>query len=204
MKKTIKISLLTIMTLSIVCILMFLVQNYFIQKSFEKHIDGKIGDYGDDFIRCNWNILDVDIAYPFQDGENVHISFYKPGKIFWATSDDWNSARTGGTIVTNTTFSELVAMVKEDCSQFQESYIDLTGYEGYNELPYEEQLELWPEIDAKNLGWTYMPYTPDSPKQPEPELTEEEKAELEALKERARQETIERRANAVPIEDYYK
>ena len=110
---------------------------------------------------------------------------------------------TGGTTVTNTTFPELVKMVKEDCGQFQESYIDLTGYENYNDLSSEEQSKIWPEIDAKNLGWTYTPYTPEPEEEPQPEMTEEEKEAQRILEEYFREQAIERRANSKPIEDLF-
>ena len=83
--------------------------------------------------------------------------------------------------VSDIVFDELSEKVKDSCNQF--------------ELDFETK-----KPDVK-IDWVYRLDIPQ--KQPEPELTEDEKAEIEALKERARQETIERRANAVPIEDLF-
>lgn len=152
MKKLLKIILLLIVIIPIAYSLIFLTQNYSIKKSFESHIDGKIGNYNDDWIRCNWDITNIEIAYPFMDGKTGHVSFYEPKRIFWATSNDWDNARTGGTTVKNTTFPELVKMVKEDCYQFQEGHGDYYG---------------------EDLAWSYSPYTPEPEKTPE-EIAEEE------------------------------
>ena len=50
-----------------------------------------------------------------------HIHFYRTirDSIF---SGNFDVSYTGGTTIKNTTFPELVEMVKEDCSQFQEDY----------------------------------------------------------------------------------
>ena len=109
------------------------------------------------------------------DIDEMKVYFYKIKNIF--SEEEENREFIGVATIKNTTFPELVKMVKEDCSQFQEGYLDYTGYEHLSD---KERDERYWEIDRKNLGWTYTPYIP------EPEPTEEEKArkaEWEALTE---------------------
>ena len=67
----------------------------------------------------------------------------------------------GATTIKNTTFPELVKMVKEDCSQFQQAKGDPAD---------------------KTINWSYSPYTPEPEKEPEPERTQEE---IEAIRQQA-------------------
>ncbi len=60
----------------------------------------------------------------------------------------------GATTVRNTTFPELVKMVKDDCEQFKDGYTDYTGYEHLSD---EEKDEQYYEVRKKNLGWTFTP-----------------------------------------------
>jgi hypothetical protein len=158
------------------------IQNFALKKSFEIHNEAKIGDNNDAFLRCNRDLFDPIFAYPFTLENESHIGFYRPGKLFWASTNDWGASYTGGTTVKNTTFEKLVKMAKEDCSQFQKGYLDYTGYEHLSE---QEKDDRYWEIDAKNLGWTYTPYAPD------PEPTEEEKARKRALEEMTEEERAE-------------
>ena len=75
---------------------------------------------------CNLNIFKPEIAYVSYSKrvdsgrERYHVSFYnfqKENIIF----GKWNFEYTGGTTVKNTTFNNLLKMVKEDCYQFQKS-----------------------------------------------------------------------------------
>lgn len=82
-----------------------------------------------DAIECKFGLLNPEYAfvshlhyvYPERNIDTVtlRIDFYnlnRPNIL----SRKWNIQRTGGTDVKNTTFPELVKMVKEDCSQFQQ------------------------------------------------------------------------------------
>ena len=78
------------------------------------------------------------------DRESLSVGFYNLSRntIF---STNWSAVRTGGTTVKNTTFEELLAMVKKDCSQFQETgSISLSLDEMrwvYSAAPTKEELE---------------------------------------------------------------
>ncbi len=63
---------------------------------------------------------------------------------------EWESEYTGGTDVENTTFPELVEMVKEDCSQFQKAKGSASD---------------------ETINWSYSPYIPRPP-EPKVEYTE--------------------------------
>ena len=82
-----------------------------------------------DAIMCNLNIfqpkyiLITSAHYQYNDidRKSLSIGFFNISRphIF---SFNWQIEYTGGTTVKNTTFPELVKMVKEDCYQFQEDY----------------------------------------------------------------------------------
>ena len=96
---------------------MYFTQNYQAKTSLDKFNKQKIGTARDALIRCNWNIFSPEFAYIWFDNEG-NISFDKQSKIFWL-KDDWGNTSIGGTTIKNTTFHQLLTMVKEDCYQFQ-------------------------------------------------------------------------------------
>lgn len=110
-------------------------------------------------IQCKFKLLNPEYAfvnylhyiYPDRniDKESQTIGFYTLTRshIF---SSNWNLEYTGGTTLENTTFPELVKMVKEDCSQFQEDYDN-------------------PKVDEGGIDWGYREVDP-----PEPPKTEED------------------------------
>ena len=110
--------------------------------------------------------------YPEDNSEMKfwRVDFYnlKRPHIF---SQNWNIQRTGGTTIKNTTFPELVAMVKEDCGQFQEGHGDYYG---------------------DKLAWSYSPYVP------EPIKTQEE-IEFEQKTEELRQREYDRKVDSGEI-----
>lgn len=85
------------------------------------------------------------------DRESWNVGFYEATRSM-PFSYNWTLNYKGGTNIENATFDEIVAMVKEDCSQFQQSKGDY-----------------WDET----INWSYSAY------EPEPELTEEEKQKAE-------------------------
>ena len=96
----------------------YIIQNITLTKSYVTYNEGQGAD---SFIRCNLNIFEPEFASAFFAMEKGHISFKKT-KMFLQTDKEWETSYTGGTTIKNTTFPELVKMVKEDCSQFQYGY----------------------------------------------------------------------------------
>ena len=119
MKKVIKI-LLLITILPVIYGVFCMLQNYQIKGALEKYNESELDDKHA-LIRCNYNILLPEFAYVFFAMDQGHISFDQIKKVFWSTQD-WDTSSTGGTTIKNTTFPELVKMVKEDCGQFQDGY----------------------------------------------------------------------------------
>ena len=120
--KKIKWILILIISILIIYFLIYFIQNYQIKTSLEKFNKQKIGIVQDDLIRCNWSIFSPEFAYVWFDNEG-NISFDKQNKIFW-DKNDWKNTSTGGTTIKNTTFPQLLKMVKEDCYQFQKDNYD--------------------------------------------------------------------------------
>ena len=119
-----------------------------------------------DFTVCNYNILKPEIAFVYQDISNsdnknnsLEVGFYnfqKENLIF----GKWNFEYTGGTTISNTTFSNLLKMVKEDCSQFQKDSKDIKDFK-YKDISWghreydakaEEQKELQKKMEYERLG----------------------------------------------------
>jgi len=121
---------------------------------------------------CNLNIYKPKVAFVYHDignknykNNSLEIGFYDVSRNN-PFSTNWQTEYTGGTTIQNTTFPELVKMVKEDCSQFQKAKGD---------------------FHDKTINWSYSPYTPKPPKSPEFEETEQTEEELE----KERQEILE-------------
>lgn len=205
-KRAFKIFTLAILVLIIIFLSLFLLQTTLLKRSLtNKWLTANETEFkGYDFVRCNWNLFKPEVAFVddyilLGDIRGLEIHFYTQKNLFDFARESWSESNwTGGTDVKNTTFPELVKMVKKDCEQFRQGYLDYTGYENLSE---QEKEDKYYEIEAKNLGWTYTPYTPEPS---EPELSSEEKVKKEAWDEKMREETLQNRANAVPIEDLYK
>ncbi len=125
------------------------------QNSIQKNDLSKI-----ESVRCNWNIFNLEyvvIHDLFNVGRNeFYIYFFKQKNIF-----NFERERTGGTTVKNTTFPQLLKMVREDCYQFQKP----------KGTPRD-----------KEINWRYVKYTPEPPKTKEEiEQEKKEKEELEKL-----------------------
>jgi hypothetical protein len=127
MRKTLIISI-SILGVGALFLLIISLQNVSLRRSFESEYTPLKADYiaNATFERCNMNIFKPDFAKvtEYEDEEDVNIAFYAPSRLFRQTEDEWDTSYTGGTTVTNTTFPELVAMVKEDCSQFRYGYVN--------------------------------------------------------------------------------
>jgi hypothetical protein len=141
-KRILKIVMLSILCLPLIYFGAYYIQNQTLKRSYVSYNEGQ-GD--DSFIRCNWNIIEPKFASVYFAGDEGHISFKKT-KMFFQTDEEWMQSRTGGTTVKNTTFPELVKMVKEDCGQFKQPKGDFRD---------------------KTINWSYGPYTPEPEKTPE-------------------------------------
>lgn len=153
-KKIVTIVIILIVSLIAIYFTIFLIQNFTLEKSLVQNYNEGEKVSGDElaFTRCNYNVLDPEFATTFFIKEEGNIGFYRPNKIFWGSEQDWDNSYTGGTTIKNTTFPELVEMVKDDCYQFQEGHGDYYG---------------------EDLAWSYSPY------EPEPEMTEQDIIDLE-------------------------
>ncbi|MDD5305912.1 MAG: hypothetical protein PHU25_01190 [Deltaproteobacteria bacterium] len=110
-----------------------------------------------DIESCHFGVLTPEYALITEedilgDGNRDYELLYYQIENRLPFTSNWQITYTGGTTVYNTTFPELVKMVKADCGQFQKS-------KGNHDDP--------------TINWSYSPYIP------EPELTPEEKAEQE-------------------------
>lgn len=116
-----------------------------------------------EIVNCEFNLKNpkhafVSFQHYIYSEDNSEMKFWRIDfydlnrKSFFSQS--WNILRTGGTTITNTTFPELVEMVKEDCRQFQEDFDA--------------------EDPETQIDWGYREADP-----PEPPKTEEELAEGE-------------------------
>ena len=136
MNKIIKIFIGIIMLLIIGYFGIFYIQNYCLMKSFERENDEDFSQEDTKFIRCNLDITNPVFAFTFdiRGGNEGRIAFYRSNRLFSQTEQEWDTQYTGGTTITNTNFSELVKMVKEDCSQFKKVYKNPDGINwGYRE-----------------------------------------------------------------------
>ena len=117
--KIIKWILVIIVSILIIYFGVYFYQNINLKKTFEEYNKEKLNK-DEALVRCNWNIFKPETAYIFFAMGKGNISFDSVNKIFWS-KDDWKNSYIGGTTIKNTTFPQLLKMVKEDCYQFQES-----------------------------------------------------------------------------------
>ncbi len=166
MKKIIKILLGTFILLVIVYFIIFNIQNYFLLNSLNKYWTN---DQNEDFklinyesVRCNWNIFKPEVAFvdksiTLGDIEELEIFFYKAKNLFKVANEDWENSYTGGTTIKNTTFPQLLAMVKEDCYQFQ-----ING-------------------KKENISWIWMKYDKEKEEKEKYSIDEDEMALLKQI-----------------------
>lgn len=116
-------------------------------------------------IRCNNKIIYPEVAFvaesQFKEYPNdFNIHFYNIIKPFDKTEE--NRKYIGSTTIKNTTFPELVKMVKEDCSQFQKAKGDSddeTINWSYSPAPTQEKLD---ELDAGSFWDMFDGYLPEA------------------------------------------
>jgi hypothetical protein len=168
MKKIILTLIVLIITPIIIYYGFYFIQNLTMKKSFVNYNEGSGKDI---FIRCDYNIFYPKFAYPFNldlvsdDGYEFNkkmISFHSPVHLFSQTKKEWETSYIGGTTIENTTFPELVKMVKEDCSQFQKAKgdpKDETINWSYSPAPTEDELD---EQTAMSFWNTFGEYLPEA------------------------------------------
>ena len=158
-KKILKIISIVILLFIIIYFGIYFIQNKTLTNSFVKETN-TILDNETKFIRCNWNIFEPEFAFVFDGGLNdAHMSFRKSKKMFYQDKLNWRKNKIGGTTISNTTFDNLLKMVKEDCYQFQKDSKDLKnppkeiswGYREYDRKA-EEQKKLQEELMLKKMG----------------------------------------------------
>lgn len=164
MKKNIlKIGILSILSLILVYFVVFVIQNYYLSKSIEyrwlSSKSTKLLSY--DTVRCNWNIFKPEIAFVDESVvldkfREMEIFFYKPKKLFSQTQQEWEDSYVGGTDIKNTTFPQLLAMVKDDCYQFQKDYDNPKVNEGGIDWGYRENKEIEEYKPPKRTKDTYI------------------------------------------------
>ncbi|MCK5589296.1 MAG: hypothetical protein KAI16_03225 [Candidatus Pacebacteria bacterium] len=134
MKK--KIIGLIILAISLVVVYfgIYVIQNKALINSYVEYNEGQ-GE--NSFVRCNLSIFEPEFASVFFAMNQGHISFKKTS-LFSQTKQEWENSYIGGTTIKNTTFPELLKMVKEDCYQFQEDYDNPKVNEGGIDWGYRE------------------------------------------------------------------
>ena len=155
-KKVLKYLLISFLSVFGIYIILFQIQTYFVTKTIEGNFLNS-GVTDEDYttyqtIRCDLNIFQPKIAFVNDIFFDVLPEF---SIYFFDVNNGFKVARSGGTTIENTTFDELVEMVKKDCSQFQQAKGDPSD---------------------KTINSSYSPYTPEPPKEQEEEITEEEAA----------------------------
>ncbi len=117
--KILKISSVTIILLSLIYLILLIIQNYTLKKSFVNYNEGKGAD---SFVRCNYNILNPKFASAFQYKDKIYISFKTPKRLFKATPQEWQNSYTGGTTAYNLPFRQALQMLKKDCDRFKKNH----------------------------------------------------------------------------------
>ncbi len=176
--KIFKTAAISILILLITIITSYFLQTYLVKRSLEnKWLTAKETEFkGYEVVRCNLSILQPEVAfvddYILLDViKGLEIHFYTQENIFDFSRNSWSDKNyTGSTDVKNIAFPELLAMVKKDCSQFQEGYGDYYG---------------------DKLTWSYT--------EPRPEKTPED-LEAERLAEEAAERVYEYKVSTGQIE----
>ena len=117
-----------------------------------------------EIVRCSLGLYNLDYVFVGdgrsidEDDSNLEVTFYNLNRksIF---SSKWESDLVGNSIIKNTTFPQLLSMVKDDCYQFQKSKGDRND-----------------EV----INWSYGKYKPKKPKTKE-EIEEERRIEQQII-----------------------
>jgi hypothetical protein len=79
------------------------------------------------YIRCDYNFFSPRVAFVdetknrYDNNQEFSIDFHYVDDIYNISENNWTDNYIGSTDIKNTTFLELLKMVKEDCSQFQKN-----------------------------------------------------------------------------------
>jgi len=154
---------LTIILLSLLILILVIFSYYFYIKIPESiKTDSWVYKFPDKYekhevIKCNlFDFINPEFAFvgimTVYDTRSYEVDFYQP--------DDNNPFNTkvvytGGTTIENTTFPELVEMVKEDCDQFKKAYYDKSELGYTDDMTDTEKTERWHATELKNINWSY-------------------------------------------------
>ncbi len=165
--KKIKWIIISILSLIVIYFGIYIFQNYIAKKTFQEYNKEKLGEESKSYlIRCNLNILNPQYAYTFFLDNKGEISFENPNNIF-PNKNDWEKSYIGGTTVQNTTFKNLLSMVKDDCYQFQKDY---------------NWAETWgTEKEKTELRWKWSRSETEEEKREEKEKEEQERKAFEKM-----------------------
>lgn len=170
MKKSIKIILILFAFIAIVILITeILIYKKIDKKLIEKEVFSESENVQNSYIsyqpvKCRFSFSAMEYAfishlhyiYPEDDVdmESLNIGFYNVSRTHFFSSN-WKINYTGSTEVHNTTFTQLVKMVKEDCSQFQRGHGDYYGDElAWSYSPYDPELEEFLERDSQEFRLT--------------------------------------------------
>lgn len=120
-----------------------------------------------EIFQCQFGILNTEYVFV----SHRDYSFRNEDRELWKTtfyhserphpfSPNWATTYTGGTTIKNTTFDELVTMVKDDCEQFKKPKGDYRD---------------------ETINWSYGAYEPEQEKTPEEIIEQERKDRWEAV-----------------------
>ncbi len=171
-ERIIKIIIIILISFVLLYFVSFWIQNIIIKKNIDNYILSFQYNVENikkrDVVRCNYNILRPEFAEVELENRNnrdiLYISFWKGDILFRITKENWRKYKVGGTTISNTTFPQLLAMVKEDCYQFQKS-------------------NNWYNKESKEIKWNWSrAETKEEREKRELERKEEEKKQEEFIK----------------------
>lgn len=138
-------TLLIVLSIATYSILSSLAIKKYISKDMKINFPDKFIAY--QVVRCDFGISNIEYAFigEYKDRiDNLKTFFYEMKRKSLFTVNDWSDNYIGGTTIKNTTFPQLVAMVKEDCSQFQKGKGDYWGEDiawSHTPAPTKEELD---------------------------------------------------------------
>jgi len=147
MKNFVKKITVAIVLIVVTFIGLFFLQGHFAAKGLTEYVFSYDTEnlLAYEVVRCNTSFRKPEFAFIDQEynqytkTDDFSIDFHYIEDTLHINQNDWTKYYIGSTDIINTTFPQLVAMVKEDCSQFQQGYDN---------------------PDPEGIGWTYTPAEP--------------------------------------------
>lgn len=149
MKRKFKIIFKVSISIIVLITVLLILSNHNIKTSLNKYWyndENKTINYSE-ILRCNYDLIRPEVAFVsdhilLEDFEELKVYFYKMENIF--SKKENNRSFIGTTTIKNTTFPELVVMVKDDCEQFQKGKGDYWGEDiawSHTPAPTQEELD---------------------------------------------------------------